>query len=797
MLSSRKINKVAVLGSGVMGSRIALHFANIGVKTLLLDIVPRDLADADKNNTKAKNKIVDTALETTLKSKPSAVYSKNVAKLVTTGNFDDNMKDIADADWIIEVVVENLEIKKKVFDQVDTYRKKGSIITSNTSGIQIESMIEGRSDDFKSHFCGSHFFNPPRYLRLLEIIPSSQTKAEVIDFLMHYGDLYLGKTTVLCKDTPAFIANRIGVFSIMTIFHLMKEANLSIEEIDALTGPVAGRPKSATFRTCDVVGLDTLVKVAQNAYKDCVNDESRNMFQIPDFVSKMVENNWLGDKTGQGFYKKNKTEKGKSIDVLNVNTLEYAPSKKAKFSCIEAAKPIDDLKLKIKTLHSTPDKGSAFLNKVSSYISEYVSYRIPEIADELYRLDDAVKAGFGWELGPFEQWDVLGVETFIKEMEKHGKKPAAWVIEMLAAGNTSFYKIENGIKKYYDASTKSYKPTPGGQSFIILDNLRNNTPVWKNSGATLHDIGDGVLNLEFHTKMNSIGTEVLEGIQKSIQIAEDKGWKGLVLANEGANFSAGANLAMVFMLAMEQEYDELDFAIRAFQNSTMRLRYSSIPVVSAPHNLTLGGGCEINLHADAVQASAETYIGLVEVGVGVIPGGGGTKELALRASDTFKEGDVQLNVLIDKFKQIATAQVATSAQEAFDMGLFRKGIDSISYNPSRRIADAKRKVISLFENGYTRPMERKDITVLGKTGLGALFAGAEALKLGGYASEHDIKIAKKIAWVMCGGDLSTSQQVTEQYLLDLEREAFLSLLGEKKSLERIQSILTSGKPLRN
>lgn len=797
MLSSRKINKVAVLGSGVMGSRIALHFANIGVKTLLLDIVPRDITDADKNNTKAKNKIVDTALETTLKSKPSAVYSKNVAKLVNTGNFDDNMKDIADADWIIEVVVENLEIKKKVFEQVDTYRKKGSIITSNTSGIQIESMIEGRSDDFKSHFCGSHFFNPPRYLRLLEIIPSSQTKAEVIEFLMHYGDLYLGKTTVLCKDTPAFIANRIGVFSIMTIFHLMKEANLSIEEIDALTGPVAGRPKSATFRTCDVVGLDTLVKVAQNAYKDCENDESRNMFQIPDFVSKMVENNWLGDKTGQGFYKKNKTEKGKSIDALNVNTLEYTQSKKAKFSCIEAAKAIDDLKLKIKTLHSTPDNGSAFLNKVSSYISEYVSYRIPEIADELYRLDDAVKAGFGWELGPFEQWDVLGVETFIKEMEKHGKKPATWVTEMLAAGNTSFYKIENGIKKYYDVSSKSYKPTPGGQSFIILDNLRNNTPVWKNSGATLHDIGDGVLNLEFHTKMNSIGTEVLEGIQKSIQIAEDKGWKGLVLANEGANFSAGANLAMVFMLAMEQEYDELDFAIRAFQNSTMRLRYSSIPVVSAPHNLTLGGGCEINLHADAVQASAETYIGLVEVGVGVIPGGGGTKELALRASDTFKEGDIQLNVLIDKFKQIATAQVATSAQEAFDMGLFRKGIDSISYNPSRRIADAKRKVISIYENGYTRPIERKDITVLGKTGLGALFAGAEALKLGGYASEHDIKIAKKIAWVMCGGDLSTSQQVTEQYLLDLEREAFLSLLGEKKSLERIQSILTSGKPLRN
>lgn len=796
-MNSRKINKVAVLGSGVMGSRIALHFANIGVQTLLLDIVPRDLAETDKNNTKAKNKIVDSALEATLKSKPSAVYSKNVTKLVTTGNFDDNMKDIAQCDWIIEVVVENLDIKKKVFAQVDNYRKKGCLVTSNTSGIQIESMLEGRSDDFKQHFCGTHFFNPPRYLRLLEIIPSSFTNPEVVDFLMHYGDLYLGKTTVLCKDTPAFIANRIGVFSIMTIFHLLKESGLTIEEVDALTGSIAGRPKSATFRTCDVVGLDTLVKVAQNAYKDCEHDESRDMFQIPDFVSKMVENNWLGDKSGQGFYKKNKSAEGKSIDALNINTLEYAPSKKAKFASIETAKPIDDLKARVKTLHSTPDKGSAFLNKVTAYICEYVSNRVPEISDELYRLDEAVKAGFGWELGPFEHWDVLGVSAFITEMQKHGKKPSAWVLDMIQAGHTSFYKIENGIKKYYDVASQSYKAMPGGDSFIILDNLRNNTPVWKNSGTTLHDIGDGVLNLEFHTKMNSIGSEVLEGIQKSIQIAEDKGYKGLVIANEGANFSAGANLAMVFMLAMEQEYDELDFAIRAFQNSTMRCRYSSIPVVSAPHNLTLGGGCEINLHADAVQASAETYIGLVEVGVGVIPGGGGTKELALRASDSFKEGDVQMNVLIDKFKQIATAQVATSAQEAFDMGIFRKGIDAISYNPSRRIADAKNKVIAMYNAGYTRPLERNDVQVLGRTGLGALYAGAEALRLGNYATEHDIKIAKKIAWVMCGGDFTSPQKVTEQYLLDLEREAFLSLLGEKKTLERIQSILKTGKPLRN
>lgn len=799
----RSIKKIAVLGSGIMGSRIACHFANVGVRVILLDIIPKEISAEETKKgltTESKdfrNKIVNQSLQTAVTSNPSPLYKKSFASRISTGNFTDNMKDVAGCDWIIEVVVENLDIKKKVFEEVEKFRTPGSLITSNTSGIPIHLMTEGRSDDFKKNFCGTHFFNPPRYLKLFEVIPTSHTDPEVIDFLMSYGDLFLGKTTVLCKDTPAFIANRIGVYAIMSLLHQVENLGLTVEEVDKLTGPVLGRPKSATFRTTDVVGLDTMVHVSNGLYANCVNDSEREQFKLPAFVAKMVENKWLGDKTGQGFYKKIKGADGKSeILALDLKTLEYRSQTKTKFATLEGTKGIDDLRERMKMFYNGKDKAGQFYQTVFNGLFSYVSNRIPEISDELYRIDAAMQAGFGWELGPFETWDAVGLKESIAQMEKSGKKPAQWVYDMIASGFTSFYKTENGNRKYFDLNSKSYQPIPGTSSFIILDNLRESNVVWKNSGSTLFDIGDGVLNLEFRTKMNTIGGEVLEGMNKAIEIAE-KDFKGLVIGNDGANFSAGANLAMVFMFAIEQEFDEIDYAIRAFQNANMRVRYSSIPVVVAPHGLTLGGGCEMSMHADKVQAAAETYIGMVEFGVGLIPGGGGSKEFALRLSDSIKEGDIELNLLKDRFLTIATAKVSTSAHEAFDLGIFRKGIDEITLNRSRLIADAKASVLELADAGYTKPVQRTDIRVQGKTGLGMVHAGANSMYSGHFMSAHDKLISEKLGWVMCGGDLSAPTLVSEQYLLDLEREAFLSLCGEKKTLERIQSILTTGKPLRN
>ncbi|KAA2240634.1 3-hydroxyacyl-CoA dehydrogenase [Chitinophaga agrisoli] len=797
----RHINKVAVLGSGVMGSRIACHFAGIGVQVLLLDIAPKEPNDAEKaknlttDSPAVKNRIVNEALQSVLKSNPSPVFTKDVTKRIQTGNFTDDMSRIADCDWVIEVVIENLDIKRSVFEQVEKYRKPGTFITSNTSGIPIHLMTEGRSDDFKKYFCGTHFFNPPRYLRLLEIIPTPHTDSEVIDFLMHYGDLYLGKTTVLCKDTPAFIANRIGVFSIMAIFHIMQEMGLNIDEIDALTGPVIGRPKSATFRTADVVGIDTLVKVAKGVADNCPDDEARKIFDIPPFLQQVVENKWLGDKTGQGFYKKTKGEGGKEILTLNLQTMEYGPKQKPKFAAIEAAKPVEDLKQRLRMLAAATDKAGQFYQLFHAHLFSYISHRIPEIADDIYKVDDAMKAGFGWEIGPFETWDLLGVEAVVKTMEEKSFAVAAWVKDMLGKGIKTFYKVENGKKLYYDLATQSYKQVPGAESFIILENLSNNI-VWKNSACSLYDLGDGVVGLDWKTKMNTIGGEVLEGVNKAIDRAE-KDFRGLVIGNDGANFSAGANVGMIFMLAAEQEYDELDMAVRLFQKTTMRIRYSSIPVVLAPHALTLGGGCEMCLHADKVQAAAETYIGLVELGVGLIPGGGGTKEMAVRAADEFKEGRIDEEPLKDRFMTVATAKVATSAHEAFDLGIMRQGRDEITMNQSRLIADAKRSVLELSADGYTRPVERKDIKVLGRPALGTLLTGIHAMLFGKFISEHDAKIAGKLAYVMCGGDLSESTLVSEQYLLDLEREAFLSLAAERKTLERLQSVIKTGKPIRN
>jgi 3-hydroxyacyl-CoA dehydrogenase len=802
-MSSRAIKKVAVLGSGIMGSRIACHFANIGVSVLLLDIVPKELTEEEskkgitKDHPAFKNRIVDASLKNTLQSKPSSLYSQSGISLIQTGNFTDNLSKISECDWIIEVVIENLGIKKQLYDEVEKHRKLDTLITTNTSGIPIGLLTDGRSENFKQHFCGTHFFNPPRYLRLLEIIPGKETKKEVIDFLMNYGSLFLGKTTIECLDTPAFIANRIGVYSILSLFHLVEESDFTINDIDLFTGTIIGRPKSATFRTCDVVGLDTLVHVSNNLAAALPEGNEKKTFELPGFVSQMMEKKWLGDKTKQGFFKKSKDEKGKTIYLsLDLKSFEYSLQKKNKFESIESAKGIDDTRQRIAMLMQAKDKAGDFFRKSFFSLFEFVSNKVNEISPDLFRIDEALEAGFGWELGPFKTWDAIGIKESIKAMESLEFKPAPWIYSMLESGNSSFYKFENGIGSYYNPNTNSYDLIPNQQSSVQLYPLRKEKTVWKNSGCNIIDIGEDVICCEFTTKMNTMGGEVIAGVNKAIELAE-KNYKGLVIGNEGANFSAGANLAMIFMMAIEQEYDEIDMAIRMFQNMNMRVRYSSVPVVVAPFGLTLGGGCEMTLHADKVQAHAELYTGLVEFGVGLIPGGGGSKEMALRFSDSLKDGDIQLNTLRSNFLTIGQAKVSTSAKEAFEMGILKAGRDAISMNKNHLLFDARNSVVALSDAGYTQPQQRKNIKVLGKQGLGLIWVGANSMKSGNYISSHDEYISKKLGYVMCGGELSSPTEVSEQYLLDLEREVFLSLTGEKKTLERIQSILTTGKPLRN
>jgi 3-hydroxyacyl-CoA dehydrogenase len=800
---TRRIKKVAVIGSGIMGSGIACHFANIGVEVLLLDIVPRELNDKEKakgftlESKVVRNRLVNDALTTSLKSKPSPIYSQAFADRITTGNIEDDLHLIKDVDWVMEVVVERLDIKQQVFEKIEKFRTPGTIISSNTSGIPIHFMNKGRSDDFQQHFAVTHFFNPPRYLKLFEVVPGPNCKPEVTDFLMDYGSKFLGKTSVLAKDTPAFIGNRIGIFGIQSLFHQVKELGLTVEEVDKLTGPVIGRPKSATFRTVDVVGLDTLVHVANGIYENCPDDEAHDLFKLPGFINTMMENKWLGSKTGQGFYKKSVDANGnKEILTLDLDTLEYRANKRAKFATLELTKTIDKPIDRFKVLVSGKDKAGEFYRKNFSAMFEYVSNRIPEISDEVYRIDDAMKAGFGWENGPFEIWDAVGVEKGIEMMKTEGKTPAAWVTEMLANGSTSFYTVKEGATFYYGIPEKAQTKKPGQDSFIILDNIRKSNEVFKNSGVVIEDLGNGILNCEFQSKMNTIGGDVLAGINKAIDLAE-KDFQGLVVGNQAPNFSVGANIGMIFMMAVEQEYDELNMAIKYFQDTMMRMRYSSIPTIAAPHGMALGGGCEISLHADKVVAAAETYIGLVEFGVGVIPGGGGSKEMAVRAQDLFHKGDVQLNVLQEHFLTIGMAKVATSAYEAFDLGILKKGKDIVVVNKDCQIAEAKKHAIILAEAGYTQPVKRKDVLVLGKQALGMFLVGTDSMEASNYISEHDQKIANKLAYVMAGGDLSEPTRVTEQYLLDLEREAFLSLCTERKTLERIQHMLKTGKPLRN
>ena len=797
----RNIEKVAVLGSGIMGSGIAAHLAGIGLQVLLLDISPKELNEDEKSkglnldHPSVQKRIVNDSLSKSLKSKPSPIYNASFASRIKTGTFEHDLHRIAEVDWIIEVVVERLDIKKQVFESVEKHRKLGTLISSNTSGIPIHLMAEGRSEDFQQHFLGTHFFNPARYLRLLELIPGPKTNQETIRFFEHFGRKFLGKSVVVAKDTPAFIGNRIGIFSIQSLFHRVKDLEMTIEEVDKLTGPVIGRPKSATFRTVDVVGLDTLVHVANGIKEHCTSDERHELFSLPDFIESMMAANRLGSKTGEGFYKKIKKEGKSEILSLELTTGEYRKSKKAKFATLEKTKSVSNVADRFPILVDGSDKAGDFYRLVFADLFAYVSHRMGEITDAIYKIDDAMKAGFGWEHGPFEIWDAVGLQKGIELVKKQNLRLPDW-IEELAANQTSFYKVVEGKTHYYDTESKTYQNIPGREGFILLDNLREKQTVYENKDFSLIDLGEGIVCAEFHSKMNTIGADVLTGLNKAIDIAEER-FDGLVVGNQGANFSVGANLGMIFMLAVEQEYEELNAAIAYFQNTMMRMRYSSIPVISAPHGMCLGGGCELSLHADKVVASAETYIGLVEFGVGVIPGGGGTKEMTLRASDAFKKNDVELNILREHFLTIAMAKVSTSGHEAYDLGLFEKSKDVIVTNRDEQLSIAKSYARVLADAGYVKPIERTDIKVLGKQALGMFMVGTDSMKAGNYISEYDLLMADKLAYVMSGGDLSAATTVSERYLLDIEREAFLSLCGQRKTLERIQHMLTTGKPLRN
>ncbi|CEN53212.1 3-hydroxyacyl-CoA dehydrogenase/enoyl-CoA hydratase family protein [Capnocytophaga canis] len=784
----RRIKKIAVIGSGVMGSSIACHFANIGVKVLLLDIVPTQLNHIEQkkgfslSDKVVKNRITSENLEKILKSNPSPIYHPQFAKRIEIGNLADDLPKIADVDWIVEAVTENLEIKKSVFEKLEQYRKQGTLITSNTSGLPVHFLSEGRSEDFRKHFAITHFFNPPRYLQLLEIIPSADCQSDVVDFLFFYSDNFLGKTPVLAKNTPAFIGNRIGIFVMMHTLHQIKWLNLKISEIDALTGTIIGRPKSATFRTADVVGLDTLVHVAKGVEKNSTDNQDKHLFQIPDYVLNMLKNNWLGAKSGQGFYKKI----DKEIFELDLRAMEYVPCQQVVFPLLNEVKK-KELKDRFLLLIQGDDNVSLFYKRTFAALFAYIQNRIPEISDTLYQIDDAVRAGFGWQIAPFEIWDAIGLAKGVELMQSMGYETADWIQDMLRNNQLSFYKLTKEATYFYDIKTKKYRKKVGQEGFIILDNFRSET-LWKNDEASIINLGDGILNLEFHSKMNTIGGGILEGIHRAIDFAEEK-FQGIVIGNQAENFSVGANIAMIYAMATAKEYEKLNQTIAYFQNTMMRLRYSSIPTVAAIHGMTLGGGCELSLHTDKVVATAETYIGLVEFGVGLIPGGGGSKELTVKASDGLRKGDVILNRLQDYFLTIAMAKVSKSAYEAFDWDILQKGKDIVVVNRLRLIAEAKKHALLLAEAGYTRPIERDDIKVFGRQSLGAFLVGTDSMREGKYITDYDKRIADKLAYVMSGGDLSEPTLVSEQYLLDLEREAFLSLCTEPQTLERIAKIL--------
>ena len=792
---NRYIKKAAVLGSGVMGAGIAAHLANIGIPTLLLDIVPRELTpDEEKKGLTlqdkvVRNRIAESGRQKLLKQKPAPLTSKKNLSLITAGNFEDDMEKIADVDWVIEVVVENLAIKKIIFEQVDKYRKIGSIISSNTSGISVDAMAEGRSEDFKANFLGTHFFNPPRYLKLLEIIPTKDTSAEVISFIKQFGEDVLGKGVVEAKDTPNFIGNRIGTYGLLVTLKEMLKGGYSVGEVDSVTGPLIGRPKSATFRTLDVVGLDTFIHVAKNVY-DKVEGEEKEVFNTPEFMHTMVQNGWLGSKSGQGFFLK----KGKEILEIDPATLEYAPVKKLKTASVEAATQAKGAG-KLKVLAYADDRAGQLLWNILTPVFLYSAELLGEIADDIVAIDNAMKWGFGWSFGPFESWDAIGVAQSVEKLKAEGKAVPAWVEEMLASGFTTFYKEENGDKYYY--ANGEYHLIPQNPKNINIAKVKKlNGVIKSNSGASLIDIGDGVALLEFHSKSNAIGADIIQMINYSIDEVE-KNYKGLVIGNQGKNFSVGANLAMILMEAQDDNYYELEMIVRQFQNAMMKIKYSSKPVVAAPFGMTLGGGSEVCLPCARIQASSETYMGLVEFGVGLIPGGGGNKELYIKHLTSMPKGvEFDLQKVANKtFESIAMAKVSTSGEEARDNN-FLNFADGISFNQDHLIYDAKQTVLALHEAGYRAPARVK-YPVVGETGYATLLLAAQTMKYSGYISEHDALICDKLAYVIAGGNVPFGTEVDEQYLLDLERKAFLELVAHPKSQQRMQHMLLKGKPLRN
>ena len=793
---SYKVKKAVVLGSGVMGSGIACHLANVGIDVLMLDIQPND------KSIKNKNIIADESLKNAIKSRPNPLYKKEYAKRISTGNFDDDFEKIKDADWIIEVIVENLEIKKTVFEKVEKFKSDHAFVTSNTSSIPISLLCEGRSDNFKSKFCGTHFFNPPRYLRLFEVIPHDDTDPSLTSFLMEFGDLVLGKQTVLCKDTPGFIGNRIGVMSGIKVLQLTDKYNFTIEEVDLMTGTVIGHPSSGSFRLQDIVGLDTSDKVTNflvdNVKTDTFYSKLKDQPENKSFKF-LIDNNFLGNKTGKGYFEKTKEkdENGKTIiKALDLDTNTYRKSIKPNLPEIKEAKSIELFDRRLKFLVEGDSNPSKFYREYYSCLLSYAAMCVPEIADEYYQIDDALRTGYAWNHGPFELWDNLGLDFAIDMIEKCGDEIPDWISEMKNSGAESFYKFEGGKKKYFDLKSKKYVNVPSSESFFLLDAYRENNQILKNSECTVHDIGDGVMCIEFQTKGNSIGEGIAKGINEAIDIAERDGWNGIVIGNNDKQFSVGANIMNIGMMAMQQNFDEIEKFLVGFQKILMRMRTCNVPVVAATHGFVMGGGLEVAIHCDAGIYASESYIGLVEAGVGLIPAGGGTKEMAMRASDSFNTGDVKMPSLIDHFKSIAMASVSTSAHEAFDLHYLNPNRDFICMNRMRNIEMAKDKVLSL-RTGYIPPSSRQDIEVLGRAGLSTLYSAINEFKLGNYMSDHDVEVSRKVAYIMCGGDLTYSQNVSEEYLLDLERESFMSLLGNQKTLDRIQYMLMNKKPLRN
>ncbi|CAH0344689.1 3-hydroxyacyl-CoA dehydrogenase/enoyl-CoA hydratase family protein [Bacillus sp. CECT 9360] len=793
----RQIRKAAILGSGVMGSGIAAHLANIGIPTLLLDIVPRELTEDEKkkgltlDDKQVRNRISQSSVQKLLKQKPAPLTAKKNLALIEAGNLEDDIDRLSEVDWVIEVVVENLAVKKQVYEKVDQFRKLGSIVSSNTSGISIEAMAEGRSEDFKKNFLGTHFFNPPRYLKLLEVIPTKDTDPEVLSFMKLFGEDVLGKGVVEAKDTPNFIANRIGTYGLLVTVREMLKGGYSVGEVDSITGPMIGRAKSATFRTLDVVGLDTFAHVARNVY-DQVEGAEKEVFEIPGFLQKMIDNGWLGSKSGQGFFLK----KGKEILELNPETLEYVERKKLKTASTEAAKQQKGLANKMKALVYSDDRAGELLWNILSPVLVYSAELVGEIADDIVGIDQAMKWGFGWSTGPFETWDAIGLEKSVARMEEEGTQVPGWIKDMLANGATSFYQEnEEGKISYY--VNGEYKELVENPKVINLKSLKKQGKVIKNnSGASLIDIGDGVALLEFTSPNNAIGLDIIQMINFAVDEVE-KNYKGLVIGNQAKNFCVGANLAMMLMEAQDDNLPELDMVIRHFQQAMMKIKYSGKPIVAAPFNMALGGGAEVCLPATHIQASSETYMGLVEVGVGLIPGGGGNKELYIKHLKSMPQGvEFDLQKVANKvFESIATAKVSTSGEEARENN-FLNFADGISVNPDHLLHDAKQAALALHEQGYTAPARAK-VPVVGETGYAALLLGAESLRLTGHISDHDMAIAKKLAYVIAGGKLPYGTEVDEQYLLDLEREAFLSLIAQPKSQQRMQHMLVKGKPLRN